>query len=89
MVRGEFVRLDPARLEDALGSLDGLEGYCPEDEAGSPCVRRVVEAHLDSGAAEHAHVYYLNREAGELTVIASGEWTGPVDREDVGTGVLR
>jgi gamma-glutamylcyclotransferase (GGCT)/AIG2-like uncharacterized protein YtfP len=76
-VRGELVRLRAADLPAVLRLLDRLEGYTPENEAGSMYVRRVVEVETEAGSPERAYTYLYNRDLSEVSPIESGEWPSP------------
>jgi gamma-glutamylcyclotransferase (GGCT)/AIG2-like uncharacterized protein YtfP len=82
-VYGEVVRLDPNRMKSVLPVIDRLEAYEPEDDAGSPYQRRVVEATTDEGERELAYAYFFNELHGALppldtlVPIETGIWRGP------------
>lgn len=77
IVLGEFVRLRATAVGNVLSVLDRLEGYRPDDPAGSMYRRRVVEVTRDDGGSEPAHAYFYNRDPGGLRRIETGEWAGP------------
>lgn len=72
-VYGEYVEFDD--VDSLLPSLDAIEGYSEEDEAGSIYLRRRTEVILlPNSETGEAWVYRWNRGVGFSRVLKSGDW---------------
>lgn len=75
-VQGElYTMTDPVTL---LSSLDAVEGYRPDDIAGSRCMRRVAWVRPVRGPAVSAWLYTFNRGVGDGAWIPSGDYAAHV-----------
>ena len=71
-VWGEVYRMKDATK--ALGGLDEIEGYRPEDPDRSLYVRDIVDVQLTDGRVEQAWVYFYNAPLGRAERIPSGDY---------------
>jgi gamma-glutamylcyclotransferase (GGCT)/AIG2-like uncharacterized protein YtfP len=77
-VRGElYAMTDPEAL---LSSVDAIEGYRPDDLAGSDHVRRSILAMPLRGPAVSAWLYTYNRRVGDGALISPGDYAAHVMR---------
>ena len=78
-VRGElYAMTDPAAL---LSLVNGIEGYRPDDFAGSHYVRRAVRVMPPRGPAVSAWLYVFNGRVGDGAWIPSGDYAAHVMRQ--------
>ena len=74
-VHGELYRLDSAAM---LCAIDDLEEYDAQRPEQSLYLRVERDVRLDDGSTVRACVYLYNRDARDVSIIASGDWRDAV-----------